>query len=216
MDKGGSIADIVFEKIESDILTGVFKRGDIISEMKLCSMLGVSRTPVREALFRLRQEGLIEESGKGATVIGVTKKDVSDIYDVRIRLEGMASANCAATITPEKLEKLKNTLDLQSFYEEKGSADGVSKLDSEFHHLIYMYSDSKILESILGDLHRKAQRFRRLSVENSKRAHAAVLEHIGIYNAIAEGNRELAEKLTVEHIKNAKKNILNSLPSNYC
>ncbi|MBR2340418.1 MAG: GntR family transcriptional regulator [Clostridia bacterium] len=208
MDKSVSIADVVFDRIEEDILNGTFARGDIISELKLSAMLGVSRTPIREALTRLRQEGLVEESGKGSKVIGITKKDISDIYDVRIRLEGLASAICAKTVTGEQLSRLAETLDLQEYYTEKGASDRIKNLDSEFHHLIYSYADSRIIENLLTDLHRKVQRFRRVSVESADRARAAVAEHREILGALRAHDADLAERLTVKHVENAKKSIL--------
>ena len=85
-----SLADQVFEKLEDDIVYGVYKRGEILTELKLAEALGVSRTPIREALRRLEQERMIEDSGKGSIVLGITKEDLLDIMDIRIRIEGLA------------------------------------------------------------------------------------------------------------------------------
>ena len=71
-----SLADQVFEHLESDILSGKYQRGEILTESKLSAQLGVSRTPIREALRRLEQEHIIEESGKGSVVIGISEKDL--------------------------------------------------------------------------------------------------------------------------------------------
>ena len=81
-----SRADAVFSQLESDILTGVYKRGEIITEIGLSTALNVSRTPVREALRRLEQENLIKETSKGHEVIGISKNDIMDIYDIRIKI----------------------------------------------------------------------------------------------------------------------------------
>ena len=86
-----SLADQVFEKLEDDIVYGVYKRGELLTELKLAETLGVSRTPIREALRRLEQERLIEDSGKGSVVLGITKEDLMDIMDIRQRIEGLAS-----------------------------------------------------------------------------------------------------------------------------
>ena len=88
-----SIADTVFSAIENQILSGELPGGTLITELKTCEQFGVSRTPVREALQRLKQEGLVEESGKGAVVIGITEADIDDIYEVRARIEGLAGAS---------------------------------------------------------------------------------------------------------------------------
>ena len=209
MEKSISIADVVFEKIEDAILSGEFSHGDVITELKLCKLLDVSRTPVREALTRLKQEGLIKESGKGAVVIGVNDDDLFDIYEIRMRTEGLAAAKCAEAITDEQLKKLGETLELQEFYTAKNQPDSIKKLDSEFHEQIYAYCGSKTLEALLSELHRKVKRYRKTSVSNPKRALMAVKEHREIFRAISERNAKLAEKLTEKHIKNARESIIN-------
>ena len=102
-----SLADQVFEHIENDILSGKYARGEIITEGKLSAELGVSRTPIREALRRLSQEHLIEESGKGSVVIGISEKDLDDIFLVRKQLECLAVSMAATNSTPEQLDELK-------------------------------------------------------------------------------------------------------------
>ena len=95
-----SLADQVFERLEDDIITGVYPRGEILTELKLVEVLGVSRTPIREALRRLEQERLIAESGKGSVVLGITQEDLMDIMDIRQRVEGLAAFYAAKRITP--------------------------------------------------------------------------------------------------------------------
>lgn len=210
-EKGPSMAEAVFTQIEEAILNGNLAIGELLTENKLCELLSVSRTPVREALNRLRQEGLIEETGKGAVVIGITEKDLDDIYEVRLRVEGLASAMCADSITDEQLEELEEIVALQEFYTSRGQADSIKNLDSRFHERIYSYCGSKILSSLLSDLHRKVQRFRRASVEDPTRAHAAVAEHREILKALRAHDRALAERLAVEHIRNARASIVKKI-----
>ena len=208
MEKSISMADIVFEKIEDAILSGEFARGDVVSELKLCKMLEVSRTPVREALTRLRQEGLVEESGKGAVVVGVSEDDLFDIYEVRMRIEGLAAARCAKVITDEHLKALNETLELQEFYTARNQPESIKKLDSEFHEQIYSYCGSRTLETLLCELHRKVKRYRKSSVSNPERALEAVKEHREIFEAISARDEVLAESLTARHIKNARDSIM--------
>ena len=94
-----SLADQVFERLEDDIITGVYPRGEILTELKLVEVLGVSRTPIREALRRLEQERLIAESGKGSVVLGITQEDLMDIMDIRQRVEGLAAFYAAQNAT---------------------------------------------------------------------------------------------------------------------
>ena len=202
-----SISDNVFSEIENRILSGILKRGELVTELRLCEQFGVSRTPVREALMRLKQEGLVEESGKGALVVGITEEDIEDIYEVRLRTEGLAGARCAVNITESELQKLREVLELGEFYTQKGTADNIRNLDSEFHRLIFSFCGSRILETLLLELHRKVKLWRRVSVEDPERAKEAAKEHRAIFEALVARDAVRAERLTELHIKNAKQNI---------
>ncbi|MBR6837247.1 MAG: GntR family transcriptional regulator, partial [Oscillospiraceae bacterium] len=97
----------VFNAIENAILDGEYRDGDSLNELKLSKELGVSRTPVREALMQLELEGLVRNvPNKGAVVIGVTEQDIHDIYEIRIRIEGLAARLCAENITDDELRAL--------------------------------------------------------------------------------------------------------------
>ena len=202
-----SLADQVFEHLESDILSGKYSRGEILTETKLSSELGVSRTPIREALRRLEQEHLIEESGKGSVVIGVTEKDLEDIYLIRSKIEGLAAAFAAENRTEKQLEELREVLELQEFYVEKKDADRIKKMDNKFHNKVYELSGSIIFFDTLLPLHKKVQKFRKASVESKSRAAASAEEHRKIYEAIAEGDPQKAEEFAKAHVENAYKHI---------
>ena len=109
--KSISIADQIFEQLEHDILIGKYQRGEILTELKLCQSLGVSRTPIREALRRLEQEHIIEETSRGAVVIGISREDLFDMYEIRMHVEGLAAARTAEKISDEGLAKMKEVLD---------------------------------------------------------------------------------------------------------
>ena len=202
-----SLAEQVFERLEKDILCGTYQRGELLTELKLVNDLGVSRTPIREAIRRLEQEHLIEVSSKGILVIGVTEKDLEDIFAIRLRIEGMASSEAVSHITDDQLNELRETLELQEFYVAKKNPDNIRLMDSKFHQLIYRFSGSSVIYDTLMPLHNKTQKFRKKSVENESRATQSAAEHRAIYEAIAAKNAELAEKLTIEHIQNAKAHI---------
>ena len=102
--KTTSLADQVFERLENDINMGVYPRGEILTEIKLVEQLGVSRTPIREALRRLEQERLIADTGKGSVVLGITEEDLLDIMDIRQHVEGLASYYAALNGTQEDLQ----------------------------------------------------------------------------------------------------------------
>ena len=202
--KNLSLAEQVFDRLETEILSGKYQPGDYLTEMKLVSDLGVSRTPIREALRRLEQEHIIEITQKGILVIGVTHKDLEDILEIRIRIEGLAAAEAARNITEEQIKELEEALELQEFYVPKRDADRIKDMDSRFHLLIYRFSGSVMLCDTLLPLHKKMQKYRRASVENEIRSANSAQEHRAIFEAIASHNAPLAEQYMRDHIANAK------------
>ncbi|MBO4732981.1 MAG: GntR family transcriptional regulator, partial [Clostridia bacterium] len=111
-----SLADQVFENLENDILSGKYQRGEMLTESKLSQNLGVSRTPIREALRRLSQEHIIEESGKGVIVLGISEDDLKDIFYIRRKIESDCAARAAKNRTDEQLEVLREAVEFQEFY----------------------------------------------------------------------------------------------------
>ena len=209
-----SLADQIFEKLEDDIITGVYPRGMILTELKLVEELGVSRTPIREAFRRLEQERLIRDTGKGSMVIGITADDLGDIMDIRIRIEGLAASYAAKNRTDWDIAKLKALCDLQDFYYTKLDLDRLRQVDDQFHELIYDMNPRSILRDTLVPLHRKTLRFRRISIADDARVKRSVEEHNAIAQAIIAGNDDLASKLMEEHISNAKTNMIERLKLN--
>ena len=137
-----SLADQVFDHLENDILSGKYQRGEILTESKLSAELGVSRTPIREALRRLEQEHIIEESGKGSVVIGINEKDLEDIFMIRKSLECQVAALAAKNRTEEQLKQLREALEFQEFYLNKKDPDQIKLMDSRFHETLYKLSGS--------------------------------------------------------------------------
>ncbi len=202
-----SLADQVFDRIENDVLNGTYKRGEILTESHLSADLGVSRTPIREALRRLEQEHLIKETGKGAVVIGISEDDLEDIFLVRSKLEGLVCKTVAENHTREQLDELKETLELQEYYVNKSDPDHIKLMDNNFHNLIYKISERNVFDAILTPLHNKIQKYRRVAVTNKSRAEASYKEHKAIYEAIEKGDSQKAYDLAVKHVENAYNHI---------
>lgn len=206
--KTTSLADQVFEKLENDIIQGVYPRGEILTELKLVDQLGVSRTPIRDALRRLEQERLIEDTGKGSRVVGITEEDLEDIMNIRQRIEGLAAYYAAKNMTPEGLAELTHIVDLQDFYYDKGDAEQLRQVDEQFHDLICYLSKRTVIMDTLIPLHRKTRRYRRISMEDWSRTVNTRKEHKAIFDAMASGDADLAESLMAKHIENAKEHML--------
>ena len=203
-----SLATQVFEKLEDDIITGVYPRGEILTELKLVEQLGVSRTPIREALRRLEQERLIAESGKGSVVLGITLEDLIDLMDVRQRIEGLAAYHATKNLTDAGREELQHISELQDFYFAKQDIENLRKMDDKFHNAIYHLTNRPVLRDTLVPLHRKSQRYRKISIEDKSRLNESIKEHKAICNAILSGNADLAAELITAHIQRAKENMI--------
>lgn len=211
MIQSASLADRVFDHLEEGIYNGAYPPGTALTELGLSRELGVSRTPVREALRRLEQEQLIRETGKGSVVLGLSPGDVADIYEIRLRTEGLAARWAARRITPEQLRSLQEITELQSFYLSRGDTDKLKSADTEFHTLIYAACGSPVLQGILTGLHRKIQAFRQRSLSQGSRAEAAFGEHQAIFRALAGGDADEAERQAVCHVKAARDNVMTQL-----
>ncbi|MEG1448589.1 MAG: GntR family transcriptional regulator [Oscillospiraceae bacterium] len=205
----GSLGDKVYLELEKDIISGTIAAGESLSECKLSAKYGVSRTPVRDALKSLEKQGLVEIiPNKCAVVVGVSTKDVEDIYDIRICVEGLASRLACQNITDEEIERLTEAVELQEFYLSKENSSQMKDLDSKFHSLIYEFSRNKILRNTLNGYHHTITKFRQVSLNDRTRTKDAVEEHRHILEAIKKRDADLADALTITHIKNAKANMI--------
>lgn len=198
-----SLSDQVFEHLEDNILSGVYQRGQIITEMQLCSELGVSRTPIREALRRLFQEHLIEDTPKGTMVLGITPKDFKDMSEIRLRIEELAVRGFIEHADADSLKELNEAVDFQEFYLTREDVDQLKVLDGRFHDIIYSGCGSMILKDTLLPLHKKIQQYRRNALRTPERAAHSVREHREILQAIQQRDVGLAAARMQQHIKNA-------------
>ena len=206
--KTTSLADQVFEKLENDIIQGVYARGELLTELKLVEQLGVSRTPIREALRRLEQERLIEDTGKGSRVLGITMEDLEDIMNIRQRIEGLAAYYATVNLTEDGLKELTHIVDLQEFYFSKQDKEHLRQVDDAFHDMICELSKRSVISDTLIPLMRKTRRYRRVAIDNWERTTNTMNEHKAIFEAIASGDAKLAEELTTKHIIHAKEHMI--------
>ncbi len=205
--KSVSLANQVFEQLEVSILNGTYQKGEILSEQRLAGELGVSRTPIREAISRLTFEHLIKDTPQGNMVVGISERDVSDMFEVKRRIEVLATRWTALNISEKGLSELKDIVDQQEFFAQKNDAIKVRDLDTEFHDVIYKESGSAVMENILSPIHHKLMKFRRASLEIEHRIMDSVAEHREIYEAIKAGDEDALDVLVLSHIKHAYQNI---------
>ena len=203
-----SLEEKVYKLLEDEILSGRLKSGEVMREQALSAKLNVSRTPIRSALHRLAEEGLIKISAnRGATVVGVTSEDVTDIYLIRERLEGLASRLAAERMTDAEKAELKDSVELAEFYISRNDAEHLREQDTEFHRIIYNASGNRLLCKVLSDLHKNIKAYRKTSLQVKGRVEKSVAEHREILEAILAKDSEEADRLTSLHIQNSMKNI---------
>ena len=204
-----SLGGQIFNRIRDDILSGNYTPGEELKEATLGKQLGVSRTPVREALRQLDLEGLVEIApNRGAKVIGISRKDVEDIYHMRARLEGLAARKAAEQIKEEELAELEEVILLSEFHVKKPESKQMVRLDGRFHEIMYRASGSRMLEHVLTDFLHYVKMARSHSVKTEHRAQESVKEHKRILEAIRQRDGDLAEQLAHQHMINAYDNMV--------
>ncbi|WP_101773624.1 GntR family transcriptional regulator [Peptostreptococcus faecalis] len=206
------LRDVVFENIRTAIMEGTLKPGERLMEIHMAEQLGVSRTPVREAIRKLELEGLvIMLPRKGAYVANISKRDLIDILEVRIGLEGMAAYYSAERISPEKIKKLELISEELKEYVCKNDVDNMLKKDEEFHNCIFESTGNRRLMSMMNSLWETVYRFRLMYMSDYSSAVNIVDEHMKIIDALKKGKANLAEQLAREHIEKAEQFMIEKL-----
>jgi len=202
-----SLTSIIFEKIREDILNSKYDPGEKIVEAKLADELGVSRTPVREALKQLELDGLVENiPNRGVIVKGVTTQDIQDIYMIREAIEGIAAKWSVERMSQEELDSLKEIYELMEFYTFKKDVDKIFELNTRFHELIYMATNSRFLEHVLRDFQLFIKTTRYESLKSEGRLEHTLQEHKEILDAFVDRDQEKAVEKIIEHISHSKNN----------
>lgn len=204
LDSFKPLREIVFESMRDAILGGILKPGERLMEIQLADEMGVSRTPVREAIRKLELENFVVMiPRKGAYVAGVSLKDVADVFEIRSALEGLAAGLAAERVTEDELEQMERAL----FYRaDEGELDleMIVKSDTDFHALVYQASRNGRLIQILENLREQIQRFRSTSLAVPGRMIIALGEHRMIVEALRNHDSEKAQSLAMTHIVTAE------------
>lgn len=204
-----SLTSIIFEKIREDILNDQYKHGEKIVEAKLAEELGVSRTPVREALKQLELDGLVENiPNRGVIVKGISQQDIYDIFTIRMAIEGIAAQWAVERMSDDEINQLKEVFELMEFYTLKGDVTKIFELNTKFHEIIYMATKSRYLEHVLRDFQLFIKSTRNKSLRSEGRMHTALDEHKSILTAFLNKDAETAVSMLTKHITNSRKNAM--------
>ncbi|MGE5544703.1 MAG: GntR family transcriptional regulator [Bacillota bacterium] len=215
LDNYQPLRELVFEALRDAIIRGILKPGERLMEVQLAEELGVSRTPVREAIRKLELEDLVVMiPRKGAYVSSISLKDIADVFEVRAAMETLAAGLAAERITAEELEELERILVKKAEIIEANDLDRLVEIDTLFHECLYQASRNAKLVQIINNLSEQIHRFRSTSLASPGRMKEALEEHRKIVEAISERNISLAQALAQEHIENAENSILEAIRKN--
>ena len=203
MDAYLPLRDVVFQTLRGAILKGDLKPGERLMELQLASKLGVSRTPIREAIRMLEQEGLaVTIPRKGAEVAKMTEKDMEDVLQIRLSLEALAVRLSCENITPAALQELK--VAMEDFEEKTKSSQFVemAKADVKFHEILYKASNNPKLQQLLSNLREQMYRYRVEYLKDDGIYPRLIEEQQKMYDALKAKDQELAVSYVEKHLHN--------------
>ncbi len=204
------LREIVYEELKMQILTGKIAPGTRMMEVELAESMGVSRTPIREAIKKLEQEGLVViEPRKGAYASQISVKDMVDILEVRQDMEGLAAYMAAYRMTPKQMKELESISIAYNKAVEAGNMADMIKFDTDFHNLIVESCNNSILTMMINQLQELLLRFRYVYYDNIKRAEKMPSEHSMIMEAIKDGRSDAARVSAEMHIERIKDMVMN-------
>ena len=199
------LREIVYEELKRQIMVGEIAPGTRMMEVDLADEMGVSRTPVREAIRKLEKEGLVTiEPRRGAYASDISAKDMVDVLEVRQDLEGMAAGLAAQKIAEGDILQLKDMTRRYKEAVEAGDIEEIIKQDEDFHKYIVGLSDNKTLIKMVSQVQELALRFRYIYYDDFSRFKNQPTEHQAIVDAIVSGDVNSARVNAEEHLARLK------------
>lgn len=200
-----SISTQVYSQLKKDILEGNLQPGERLIVMEIASKFQISQAPVREALERLKQEGLIiGKPNKGSVVADITSKEIKDIFVLREIIEGFAVRESMPTLKDDDYDYLEGIVGQMGQAVDQNDMYKIIELDMEFHGFFYQRCNNQAILELWNHMKTKVMWFMAIS----NRAHSTeklVVGHMGLINALRTGDIEKAEKNFIEHMKSYKK-----------
>ena len=212
IDSYQPLRETVCEALREAIRNGVLEPGERLMEVQLADELGISRTPVREAIRKLEQEGyVIMMPRRGTYVSSVSVSDVKEIFEIRSALESLSTELAALRIEPDELEQLRTLLTEIEGHIERKDIDKIVETDIKFHGLLYQVSRNERLVAIISNLKEQLARYRTLSMSYPGRLKETLEEHRAMVEAIAAGDAEAAREAAERHMEQAEETLLKAM-----
>lgn len=205
-----SLDKLAYDKIKEAILTFKFLPDQILLEGELAAQLGISKTPVRDALMRLEKEGLVARIPyKGTYVSSLTNEDMANIFRIRIVLEGLAVRLASERLTPKDYQQLQDLVEKHAEALRKKDVAAASAINSDFHNLIIDVCENPRLRQMLYNLDDHLKRYRLLSISQGLRMDKAIHEHTAICEALIAHDADRAEQAMKAHLESAMNDLYN-------
>ena len=202
------LRDVVFNTLREAILKGELKPGERLMELQLAAKLGVSRTPIREAIRMLEQEGLaVTIPRKGAEVARMTEKDMEDVLQIRDALDELAASIACEQISEEELAELRHTMHEFEESTKTGDVKRIAEADVRFHDIIYHATRNVKLENLLNNLREQMYRYRVEYLKNNEVYEQLLEEHEFLIQAVIKHDKAQAKDIICRHIDNQEKAI---------
>jgi Transcriptional regulators len=212
MDEYLPLRDVVFNTLRQAILYGKLQPGERLMEITLANQLGVSRTPVREAIRKLEIEGLVLMiPRKGAQVAPITEKDLNDVLEVRLGLEELAMNYACERVDSEQLAAILLAKDNFEASLKAGELGHLAKSDEEFHELIYQATGNRRLMQMINNLREQMYRYRIEYLKDANVGQSLKAEHAELYEALQDRDEKRAIRCMKKHIQNQQQAIVKSL-----
>lgn len=203
MDAYLPLRDVVFNTLREAILRGDLKPGERLMELQLAAKLGVSRTPIREAIRMLEQEGLaVTVPRRGAEVARMTLKDMEDVLEIREALDELAVQLACKKISSEQLEQLRKVKEDFELNTRSNDVKKIAESDVKFHDIIYEATDNPKLVSMLSNLREQAYRYRVEYLKDTNSYPILIREHEAILEGLQSRDCQKAAKAMQEHVEN--------------
>ena len=210
-DASKPIREITYEALKDAIISGEILPGERIVESSFAKKLNISRTPIREALRKLEQDGLVEYTPrKGVIVKSLEEADINEIYMIREVLEALALHKALDNVTPERIADLRATLADIDDCVERGEIDAASKHSREIHLKMYRMSNMDRLVTILNTLDEYMDRFSYMSLSDDERRRTAAREHRELVDALESKNRSALLAKSKSHLESARLNCIHA------
>lgn len=209
MDEFLPLRDVVFNTLRQAILTGELKPGERLMEIHLANRLGVSRTPIREAIRKLELEGLVTMiPRRGAEVAQITEKSMKDVLEVRRTLDALSAELACERISSEEEEALKKAC--QAFEDAVKTKDtkAIAKADVAIHDIIAEATGNQRLIQLINNLAEQMYRYRFEYIKDATQHERIIQEHRIIYESIVNKDKEAASKMAKTHIDNQEKAVI--------